>query len=174
MIVAARWCPIKVLSLHFANVSPSFCACLYETNPHLTSPPLVSQAHGCMMMALPRGHQFQQRMARFVVSLYSYGVYRLIPLTIYWLRWKIVDADDDEGEFDPLPDDDEDAVGREPRSAESSSHPANIAAGIQKKPAGLLKLRSSMPKWLKTNFYGKFLITVTVLLGFRLDFRVWP
>jgi hypothetical protein len=82
-----------------------------------------------------------------------------------------VDADDDEGEFDPLPDDDEDAVGREPRSAESSSHPANIAAGIQKKPAGLLKLRSSMPKWLKTNFYGKFLITVTVLLGFRLDFR---
>ena len=41
----------------------------------------------------------------------------------------------------------------------------------QKRPAGLLKLRLSMPKWLKTNFYGKFLITVTVLLGFRLDFR---
>jgi hypothetical protein len=27
-----------------------------------------------------------------------------------------VDGDDDEGEFDPLPDDDEDAVGREPMS----------------------------------------------------------
>jgi len=79
-----------------------------------------------------------------------------------------VDADDEAGEFDPLPDDDEDAVGREPHSAESSSHPTNTAAGIQKKPAGPLKLRSSMLKWLKTNFYGKFLITVTVLLGFRL------
>jgi hypothetical protein len=82
-----------------------------------------------------------------------------------------VDGDDDEGEFDTLPNDDEDAVGREPRTAESSSHPTNAAAGIQKKPVGPLKLRSSMPKWLKTNFYGKFLITVTVLLGFQLDFR---
>jgi len=44
MIVAARWRPIKVLPLHFAHVSSSFCACLYETNPHLTTPPLVSQA----------------------------------------------------------------------------------------------------------------------------------
>jgi hypothetical protein len=32
-----------------------------------------------------------------------------------------VDSDDDEEEFDPLLDGDEDAVGREPRSAESSS-----------------------------------------------------
>lgn len=45
-----------------------------------------------------------------------------------------VDADDDEWEFDPLPDDDEDAVGQEPRSAESS-YPTNTAADIQQRPA---------------------------------------
>jgi hypothetical protein len=66
-----------------------------------------------------------------------------------------VDADDDEGEFESLPDDDEDAVGREPRSAESSSHLTNTAAGNQKKPAGPSKLRSSMPNWLKTNYDDK-------------------
>jgi hypothetical protein len=38
--------------------------------------------------------------------------------------------DDDDGEFDRLPDDDEDAVRREPRSAESSSHPTNTAAYV--------------------------------------------
>ncbi|KIM72732.1 hypothetical protein PILCRDRAFT_15863 [Piloderma croceum F 1598] len=41
MIVAARWCPTKVLPLHFAHVSPSFCACLYKTNPHFTAPPFT-------------------------------------------------------------------------------------------------------------------------------------
>ena len=47
-----------------------------------------------------------------------------------------VDTDDSDGEFDPLPDDDEDVVGQEPCSAESSSHPTNTAVGNQKKTAG--------------------------------------
>ena len=57
-----------------------------------------------------------------------------------------MDSDDDEGELDPLPDVDEDAVGREPRSAESSSPPTNTAVGFHKNPAGPLKLRSTMLK----------------------------